>query len=313
MSLFHKTYKISVCIPVYGTEKVLSKCLESVEMQTFIKNYPDSLEIIVVDDYSPENSAKTIVKQFSRESKLPANFIRHDYNKGLVEVRRTAVYAAKGKYIFILDSDDTLPPEALEKLYEKAEDSGADIVQGKASVGDVYEGELYNHPDKNEILDGFLLQNNHAGFLWGKLFLRETYLNALNHIPPLECTMAEDFIQYIWLCYEAKKYAGISEVVYNYSTSTGISSHSVIDNLERWEKVCSVAGVFTSLYQDFENPEISFTEEEKDSIRKKCIYYVHNNLKQWEKVVAPDVKAEAYQMLCDYWGEALVRKISAIK
>jgi len=322
-------------------------CLESVGEQKVPEGCKDFLEIIVVDDCSPAEAgitAKAIVNQFKKKYKISVNLIQHESNKGLVEARRTAIYAAKGKYVFNLDSDDSLPSDALLKLYQKAESSGADIVHGKASVyfGDnyakaidsnpelmekhradrekqvnnVYDGELINSnldstDGKNQILDGFLLESNHMGFLWGKLFLRETYLNAFNHIPPIECTMCEDMIQYIWICYESKKYAGIGDVVYNYSINTGISSRSVIDNLARWKMVCSTAGVFTALYQDFDNPDVHFSDEIKDTVRKSCLYHLKNNLLQWKQAVVPELKDEAYKMLCEYWGESFVEKVKA--
>ena len=99
---------ISVCIPVYATERSLLDCLHSVAAQQGLE--AAGLEIIVVDDASPATdpelgSSAQIVSQFQQESPWPVVFLRHEENRGLVEARRTAVQAATGEFIFCLDSD----------------------------------------------------------------------------------------------------------------------------------------------------------------------------------------------------------------
>jgi len=324
---FSKKPLVSVCIPVFETEKYLERCLESVLMQNFT-----GIEIVIVDDGSSENSACKILKDVKKKSKIPLTFIKHEKNKGLLETRRSAVYEAKGDYILILDSDDTLKENAVKALYEKALESDADIVHGKAAavfsetvlneidskrsdgfkekilkkINNVFEGEL----KESEILEGFLVNRNHQGFLWGKLFKKETYLEALSKIPPIYCTMAEDIIQYFWIASLSKKYAGIQNVVYNYSMNTGISSRTKITSLERWEKVCSTASVFTAIFSSIDENEIKLTECQTEALKAMCRSYVRNNLEQLKVAVIPELQNEAKQMLCDFWGKEMVEKMS---
>ena len=139
------------------------------------------------------------------------------------------------------------------------------IIQKKGEVANkVFLGEL----NEKEILDGFLIHHNHSGFLWGKLILKETYLNALNHIPPFFCTMCEDFLQYFFIAHEAKKYIGIENVVYDYSITSGISSNQTIYSLDRWMQVCSSASVFTTMLNEllYDNP-LEYTTEQKDAVK----------------------------------------------
>ncbi|MBR1639184.1 MAG: glycosyltransferase family 2 protein [Treponema sp.] len=121
--------KISVCIPVFGTEHLLSECLQSVAEQDF-----NSVEIIVVNDASrgmdsEDKTCNKIVKAFKKHSPFKVTYIEHSENLGLLEARRSAVYTAKGKYIACLDSDDKFLPGALKALYDSAESICADIVQ----------------------------------------------------------------------------------------------------------------------------------------------------------------------------------------
>lgn len=331
MSLFKKSPKISVCIPVYGTENVLSNCLESVAKQVLPVGVKDFFEVVVVDDCSLAGTAGKIVKDYKKIFKGGIRFVRHNENKGLVEARRTAVLEAKGEYIFNLDSDDIIPPDALVSLYEKALETGADIVQGEGdvfflnsisgfdektkvkleeyrknredTVRHVYEGELKNR----DILDGFLLKSQFNSYLWGKLFRRELYLDAFEHIPPIFNTMAEDAVQFVWLARLANKYCGIKKVVYSYYIDTGVSSSKIIDDLGQWERVCSTASVFTALFSEIATlPDDYFTSEEIMQLKGMCRHYVFNNLVQFYAALVPELKEQGYEMLCDYWGKELV-------
>ena len=324
---------ISVCIPVYGTEKSLLDCLHSVAVQQGLEAV--GLEIILVDDASPAadpelGSPARIVSQFQQESPWPVVFLRHEENRGLVEARRTAVEAATGEFIFCLDSDDTLPPAALATLYAAAED--ADIVHGRAQVVVAQEGcqlegaaletvltRLQEKVDRvfigrlegAAILQNKLVEDQHNSFLWGKLIRRELYLQALELIPEMYCTMAEDVVQYLLIAHGARRYVGISDRIYNYSVNTGISSHTEITTLERWEQVCSTASVFTVLFACLEELDPPFTESQLAAIRKLCRFYVANNLQQLRHAVAPELRPAARQLLGEYWGEGLVKRMEA--
>ena len=101
-----KKPKVSVCIPVYGTEKVLRKCLDSVVMQDFAEK-----EIVVVSDAScgvneKGEDAKKIVKKFAKETKVPVVFKEHLNNLGILETRRDLLSFSSGDFFFYIDSDD---------------------------------------------------------------------------------------------------------------------------------------------------------------------------------------------------------------
>lgn len=321
---------ITICIPVFQSEKYLSRCLESV----FSQNY-QNFEVIVVNDASNGtddfgNNFPKIIKKAEKKFHKKIKTFTHENNKGLLEARRTAVYAAKGEYICVLDSDDFLEPDALLSLSEIAKKSNADIIHGKANlffennedkvsddkqemmtikekvVNHIFDGKLQN----NQIFDGFLLSHNHCGFLWAKLIKKEIYIEALNKIPPIHCTMNEDFLQYFFISYFAKSYCGFNKKVYDYSISSGISSRAEINTLERWEKICSTSSIFTFLLDEIqnENPQ-NYSEAHSNAIKMECIKKLKNNLLQFKTVVAPVIQKEAYQMLCDYWGEDFVKKI----
>ena len=94
----NNTPKVSVIIPVYNVEKYLQKCLDSVINQTY-KN----LEIICVDDGSPDNSGGILDAYAQNDSRI---IVIHQENAGVSAARNRGLDAATGEYIAFVDSDD---------------------------------------------------------------------------------------------------------------------------------------------------------------------------------------------------------------
>ena len=113
-------YKVSVIIPVYKAEPYLRDCLDSVVNQTL-----KEIEIICVDDGSPDNSAAIAAEYQQRYDNI--KLIRQE-NGGPSKARNAGLDAAAGEYICFLDSDDTLEVRALEKLHGIAADRELDIL-----------------------------------------------------------------------------------------------------------------------------------------------------------------------------------------
>ena len=112
---------ISIVIPMYNTDRFIEQCLSSAVNQTFA-----NFELIIVDDCSTDNSL-AIAKTFAdRDSRI--KLIRQDRNLGQGAARNTGIDHARGKYVYFLDSDDLLLPNALEDLFRAAENSNADVV-----------------------------------------------------------------------------------------------------------------------------------------------------------------------------------------
>ncbi len=113
--------KISVIVPVYNTEKYLEECLESIVNQSFA-----NLEIIIVNDASPDGSHKIIQKFAQHDARIKV--IDHKQNLGQSAARNSALDMACGDYIFFIDSDDTIEQSTLEIMLATAIKNNADIV-----------------------------------------------------------------------------------------------------------------------------------------------------------------------------------------
>ena len=98
---------VTVIIPVYNVEKFLDRCVQSVVNQTY-KN----LEIILVDDGSPDNCPAMCDEWSRKDSRIK---VVHKRNAGLGMARNTGIENANGKYIFFFDSDDYVDESIVER------------------------------------------------------------------------------------------------------------------------------------------------------------------------------------------------------
>ena len=146
---------VTIIIPIYKVEKYLSRCIESVLEQTY-KN----LQIILVDDGSPDNCGKICDEYAKKDNRIQ---VIHKENGGLSDARNKGLEIAKGKYIYLLDSDDYLEINTIQYLHSLAEEYQADIIVGKERL--VFENckcnnykcekeevEIYNEKEALEIM-----------------------------------------------------------------------------------------------------------------------------------------------------------------
>lgn len=105
------TSLISVIVPVYKVEEYLDECLNSIACQTY-----SNLEIILVDDGSPDNCPRMCDEWAKRDSRIR---VVHKKNGGLSSARNAGLDVAKGEYISFVDSDDFICKDALQNLYDR--------------------------------------------------------------------------------------------------------------------------------------------------------------------------------------------------
>lgn len=108
--MLEKTPLISVVVPIYGVEKYLQRCLDSIAQQTY-----QNLEIILVDDGSVDNSGKIADEYALKDERM---LVIHRENGGLSAARNTGIKAAKGEYITFVDSDDYIDEDYVEYMYQ---------------------------------------------------------------------------------------------------------------------------------------------------------------------------------------------------
>ena len=108
-------FDLTIIVPIYKVESYIQRCLESV-----IAQEKDELRIecLLIDDCSPDKSmevAQTVLDGY--HGNISFMVLRHEHNRGLSAARNTGIKAAKGDYVFFLDSDDWLTPQSLAKMF----------------------------------------------------------------------------------------------------------------------------------------------------------------------------------------------------
>lgn len=124
---------ISLIIPVYKVESYIQACIESVMSQTY-----NNFECIIVDDCGGDKSieiAKNLVSGYTGD--IEFTFLKNEKNSGISVSRNSAMKIAKGEFLYFLDSDDCLSPNALSSLIEKVKKyPEVDLVQGNFELQD---------------------------------------------------------------------------------------------------------------------------------------------------------------------------------
>ena len=131
-------YTVSILVSVFGVECYIERCARSLFEQT----YPD-LEYIFVDDGSKDASITILERVMKEYPARAASFriIRHGVNRGLAAARNTAFDQARGEFVCVVDGDDWMPLDAVERMVDEQVKTGADVVWGKALM----------HTEKGEV------------------------------------------------------------------------------------------------------------------------------------------------------------------
>ncbi len=159
---------ISIIIPVYNSELLLKRCLDSILSQSFC-----DYELLLIDDGSTDNSS-LICDEYARMDTRIKVF--HKHNGGMNTARNMGIERAKGKYLYFVDNDDYLLPGCLETLVDGIENPVVDIAVGNCLYlkGD----EISTSPQEYELLlshsdiidDAEYKRNFHFGTLWVTLY-----------------------------------------------------------------------------------------------------------------------------------------------
>jgi len=142
---------VSIIMPAYNAGKYISDSIASVISQTY-----QNWELIIINDYSKDNTPKIIENYANADSRIKV--FSNSKNVGVSETRNKGIELATGNWIAFLDSDDMWHPQKLEKQIEKIKSNSADFIFTGASYvnekGEAYSG-VFCVPEKisfNELL-----------------------------------------------------------------------------------------------------------------------------------------------------------------
>ena len=118
----NKEPKISIISPIYNRAQFILRFLRSIQNQFF-----DDIEIILVDDFSTDNSVKLIEKYQKEDERII--LLKHNKNKGTLITRNDGVLFSKGEYIIIPDPDDILSKDILNVCYKVSKEKNLEMIR----------------------------------------------------------------------------------------------------------------------------------------------------------------------------------------
>ena len=206
--------RVSILIPVFNGEQLLSQCLDSATTQSL-----RDIEIICVDDASTDDSANIIRSHQDADDRIRC--ISHAKNLGEGAARNTALDEARGDYVFHLDADDTLPSSALEKLWSTASEHGSQMVKGGFSITG-FDGRTIasNYEASPSVVINTSIRNSaflkripvgHWSYLYEKSFLDEHRLRYVTDLP-----VGLDLVALSAALVAADRVSLLPDVVYHY-------------------------------------------------------------------------------------------------
>lgn len=208
--------KISVLVPVYGVEKYIARCAESLFGQTY-----EDLEYVFVDDCTTDRSMAVLHEVMERwpGRKGQVRILRNDSNRGIGYTRQRLIDVATGDYVTFVDSDDYLPPRAMELLATEAARSGVEMVDGawrSVTPGGVGEAHMpYPERVEGRYLKLMLCQDIVSNRMWGRLIRRTLFTECgVSLVPGID--FSEDYSVMTRLLYFANR-STIDDTVYFYS------------------------------------------------------------------------------------------------
>lgn len=245
---------VSVIVPVYNVAPYIEKCARSLFEQTL-----DNLEIIFVDDCSPDNSTeiiRTLLDEYSHR-KSTTRIVRMSSNGGQAAVRRQGIIEAKGEYIIHCDGDDWVDSDLYETLYNEAIRNDADIVVCDEIME--YDGYQIPKPTDNLPSCGKEIMSNWYKYAIGmfchnKLVRRSLYTDN-NVLPWIGLNMWEDNGLFARLFYYADKVFQIhGGPLYHYNR-TNVSAMTAGYGIKQVEQMIGIAKNLSAFFEDLPDGE----------------------------------------------------------
>ncbi|MEC2181890.1 glycosyltransferase [Bacillus spizizenii] len=299
--------KISIVIPVYNSEDLISECLDSLVNQTMPK---EDYEIICVDDKSTDSSLD-ILNQYKKKYENVVVIERTVNSGGPGAPRNDAIKIAKGEYILFVDSDDYLGNEALLRWFNFSKENQSDITLGKLKGvnGRGVPKSMFN--ETNSDVD---LVDSRIVFSLGPTKLYKTSLLKENQITfPTHIKAAEDQVFTMKAYLKAKKISVLADYDYYYAvkrdgdhmSSAYVSPDNFYEAMEdiirairasdlEEDRKIKLMAVFLNRHFDFSRTRNVTIKIKKEEVRAEWFQYLSSFIRtvpeEVDQFVLPHIK-----------------------
>lgn len=265
--------KVSIIVPCFKVEKYIDRCMESIVNQTL-----KDIEIILVDDLSPDNTPCKCDEWAKKDSRIIV--VHKKENEGLGFARNTGLQYAHGEYVAFLDSDDWFERDMMERLYNECIKENLDVIYSEFNV-DEYPGyrvvlrpeHLYVGKDEIEQLrldivgaepsyiSGVKFQCSACKGLYRKKLIDKYKLHFLSEREYI----SEDSLFNLNVLYFAEKVKTVPWQFYHYCLNNASLTHTY--RPDRWEKLLKMLDVMET------SVKISNKKELRLRLARTAIFY----------------------------------------
>jgi glycosyltransferase involved in cell wall biosynthesis len=213
--------KVSIVIPTHNSVEVLPRAIDSALAQSH-----RNIEVIVVDDASDKDITGFISKKYAGEDRIKLH--RHSTNKMAGGARNSGIDLATGDFVFFLDADDKLLPDAIALLVAVAIANDVDVVQGASLIEDEA-GEFKPYHSACFASGGgvggleFFAAHQFASIVWNKLYRRS--LLTSSNIRFAEQYLHQDVPFSARVAFHAKGIVSITDPIVHYTTNSNSLTH----------------------------------------------------------------------------------------
>jgi len=279
---------ISVIMPVYNVQAYLRPCLESILSQTL-----KEIEIICVNDGSTDGSVDILQEYAQKDARVVLIDRPHE---GAAPARNEGIRLARGAYLSILDSDDIFLPDMLEKLYQRALATEADIVICRSCTLNTQTGQLTPTPWTLKYLPTKAIFSYKdlipyvfdfcVGWSWDKLYRRDFVCKHRLQFQNLRSTNDAYFV-FMSICL-ADKITVIEDVLIQHRKNSGSQLSETRDKDPLcFLKACDAIrdelqrrGLYADLEQSYLNWVINFSLWHLDTLSPQSRALVKTELEQ---------------------------------
>lgn len=279
-------YILSIIIPIYKVENYIKECISSL-----LSQLPPNVEIICVNDGTPDNSIAILENIINQQSETVQNQFKiiHQENQGLSVARNTGIKNAFGDYIGFIDSDDRVTPDYFDSLLKHIDKKYFDIIDFDIVTS---KGRLIR--TRQDSFDSVFTLSN--WFCPARVFKKELFKDQM-FTPNI---YYEDIALTPKLYTKANRTYHINKTLYWYRSHTESLSRMVNSqsNLKTVKSLEYIANDYYTLYNDTQNPYYALTALQTYFLLatraydrlgfKKSFYYVN---KYQKNIVSINIKS----------------------
>lgn len=219
----------SIIVPIFNAELFLSKCIESIVIQSF-----KDFELILINDGSSDKSELICTQYVKSDDRI--RFI-NKFNSGVSATRNIGIEQARGKYVMFVDADDWIEKDCLRILYKKLQNENLDLLQFSYKRVNKLGEIIQIFSEMTDVLDlnGYLNRGVYLVCAGGSIIKKSVIDNNMIRFRK-NLKLGEDQIFILTVMFFSKHIARISDVLYNYYQN----SKSASVNPSCADLICSI-------------------------------------------------------------------------